>query len=98
MMDLSDGLGADLPRLARASGVGFEVNAEAIPRNRGCSLRNALNDGEDYELLFAVPGEISEGLERRWRKHWSLELTRIGRLTRSKSAPRNWPGGYVHFQ
>ena len=37
MMDLSDGLGADLPRLARASRVGFEVEESAIPRHRGCS-------------------------------------------------------------
>ncbi len=54
MMDLSDGLGADLPRLARASGVGFEVDEDALPRNRGCTVAQAINDGEDYELLFAI--------------------------------------------
>lgn len=31
MMDLSDGLAADLPRLARASGLGAAVEAEAVP-------------------------------------------------------------------
>src|ERR1041385_5105074 len=54
MMDLSDGLGADLPRLAKASGVGFAIDEEALPRPRGCSIAEAINDGEDYELLFAI--------------------------------------------
>lgn len=99
MMDLSDGLGADLPRLARASKVGFEVNEEAIPRHSGCSLRQALGDGEDYELLFAVSSERSVELQRRWRRRWPLKLTRIGRLTKSKSSSaKTWPTGYVHFK
>ena len=42
MMDLSDGLGADLPRLALASGVGFAVDENEIPRHRGCSVRHAI--------------------------------------------------------
>ena len=98
MMDLSDGLGADLPRLARASGVGFEVDENAVPRHRGCSVRHAIGDGEDYELLFAVSPKVSAELQRRWRKRWPLELTRIGRLTKAKSPPENWPAGYVHFK
>jgi thiamine-monophosphate kinase len=98
MMDLSDGLGADLPRLARSSGVGFEVDENAVPRHRGCSVRHAIGDGEDYELLFAVSPKVSAELQRRWRKRWRLELTRIGRLTKAKSSPENWPAGYVHFK
>jgi thiamine-monophosphate kinase len=98
MMDLSDGLGADLPRLARASGVGFEVDEEALPRHRGCTVRQAIGDGEDYELLFAVPPKSSAELQRRWRKRWPLELTRVGRLTKATSSPANWPAGYAHFQ
>ena len=61
MMDLSDGLGADLPRLARASGVGFEIDEAAIPRTRGCTIQQAISDGEDYELLFAIAQEQSDG-------------------------------------
>lgn len=98
MMDLSDGLGADLPRLARASGVGFEVDENAIPRQGGCSVRHAIGDGEDYELLFAVSPKVSAELQRRWEKRWPLKLTRIGRLTKAKSPPENWPAGYVHFK
>jgi thiamine-monophosphate kinase len=98
MMDLSDGLGADLPRLSRASGVGFEVDEHAVPRHRGCSVCHAIGDGEDYELLFAVSPKVSAELQRRWRKRWRLELTRIGRLTKAKSSPENWPAGYVHFK
>ena len=98
MMDLSDGLGSDLPRLACASGVGFEVDENAVPRHRGCSVRHAIGDGEDYELLFAVSPKVSSELQRRWRKRWPLELTRIGRLTKAKASPENWPAGYVHFK
>ena len=98
MMDLSDGLGSDLPRLACASGVGCEVDENAVPRHRGCSVRHAIGDGEDYELLFAVSPKVSSELQRRWRKRWPLELTRIGRLTKAKASPENWPAGYVHFK
>src|SRR3954466_16195601 len=47
MMDLSDGLGADLPRLARASKVGFDVQMKHLPLARGATIDNALSEGED---------------------------------------------------
>jgi thiamine-monophosphate kinase len=100
MMDLSDGLGADLPRLARASGVGFEVDESAVPRSRGCSAEQAISDGEDYELLFAVGAAEAVALQTRWRRKFpKLRLTRIGRFIRtSEVADRKLPRGYVHFQ
>ena len=55
MIDLSDGLGADLPRLSRASGTGFELRAAALPLGPGASWRDALEGGDDYELLVALP-------------------------------------------
>jgi thiamine-monophosphate kinase len=100
MMDLSDGLGADLPRLARASGVGYEIDLNALPRNRGCSLDDALSEGEDYELLFAVPSPDRDRLEASWvRKFPNLPLTRIGSLSQSPKIryPR-LKSGYIHFQ
>jgi thiamine-monophosphate kinase len=100
MMDLSDGLGADLPRLARASGLGFEVDENAIPRQRGCSISQAISDGEDYELLFAISPHSSARLLQRWRKRFpKLPLTRIGRLSSSLVIGHSkLPPGYVHFQ
>ena len=100
MMDLSDGLGADLPRLAAASGLDFELDEAALPRHRGCSIQQAIGDGEDYELLFAVPAAEATELQRKWRRNFArLPLTRIGRFTpKTKSGMRKMPRGYVHFQ
>src|SRR6266700_4175571 len=44
MIDLSDGLGIDLPRLARASKVGFKIDINLLPRSRGCNIDNAVSD------------------------------------------------------
>jgi thiamine-monophosphate kinase len=111
MMDLSDGLGADLPRLARASKTGFDIELENLPLTRGATIDNAISDGEDYELLFAVSPRDRNSLEREWRRKFpKLLLTRIGSLSRkspvtdAKQRPgfpianRKLPSGYVHFQ
>jgi thiamine-monophosphate kinase len=100
MMDLSDGLGVDLPRLARASKVGFGLEMENLPLNPGAKIDNAISDGEDYELLFAISPRQSKRLQRGWRKKFPrLPLTRIGCLN-PKSEFRNSKlrSGYVHFQ
>ena len=52
MMDLSDGLLIDLPRLAEASGVGVVV--DEVPVADGATRDQALGGGEDYELLIAI--------------------------------------------
>jgi len=99
MMDLSDGLAGDLPRLARASGTGFVIDPVRLPRRRGATLGQALSDGEDFEVLFAVAPRDADRLESSWKKRWpKLRLTWIGRLTRTVTA--NGLGrarGYDHF-
>jgi thiamine-monophosphate kinase len=100
MMDLSDGLGTDLPRLARASKAGFQIHFENLPLSRGAKVNDAISEGEDYELLFAIPRHQSQRLQKEWRRKFpKLQLTRIGSLV-PQSAIRNpqLPGGYVHFQ
>lgn len=100
MMDLSDGLGGDLPRLARASKLGFKIDMEKLPLSPGAKIENAISDGEDYELLFAIPPRNRESLEREWKQKFpKLRLTRIGSLNRkSQIANRKLPRGYVHFK
>jgi thiamine-monophosphate kinase len=100
MMDLSDGLGADLPRLAKASKVGFKIDMERLPLAPGAKIDNAISDGEDYELLFATSVRDRKHLQNNWRKNFPrLPLTCIGRFI-PKSEIRNpkLPGGYVHFK
>ena len=100
MMDLSDGLGSDLPRLARASKLGFEIDHAALPLNRGCTVEDAVSDGEDYELLFALSPRDRPRLEKSWAKQFPrVPLTRIGSLNRkSKIENRKLPRGYLHFR
>ena len=84
MMDLSDGLGPDLMKLCEASGVSAVLEADRIPRNAGCSLEQALNDGEDFELLLAVAPAQAGRLLRSIGKDFRCGLRRIGRIV-----PRN---------
>ncbi|PYK71898.1 MAG: thiamine-phosphate kinase [Verrucomicrobia bacterium] len=100
MIDLSDGLGTDLPRLARSSKFGFSIDQRALPLSRGCSIRQAISDGEDYELLFAVSPRERKRLQTRWQKKFpELPLTRIGHLNqRSKIKNQKLKSGYVHFR
>ncbi|PTX93642.1 thiamine-phosphate kinase [Spartobacteria bacterium LR76] len=94
MMDLSDGLGSDLPRLARLSRCGYSITPEALPRRRGCSIDQAIRDGEDYELLFTVPPRRVGELREKWPFPKTL-LTEIGALTRSTAS--KIPPGFDHF-
>ncbi len=97
MMDLSDGLATDLPRLAIASRLGFEVDLENLPLHRGSSPENGLRDGEDYELLFALPSAARKRLETEWRiKFPTLRITAIGRLVEN-GRTRFSEKGYDHF-
>jgi thiamine-monophosphate kinase len=54
-IDVSDGFVRDLQRLCAASGVGAEVDCDALPAGPGATLEDALSGGEDYALLFSVP-------------------------------------------
>jgi thiamine-monophosphate kinase len=100
MMDLSDGLGADLPRLARASKLGFKIDKEKLPVAPGAKIDNAISDGEDYELLFAISPRERARLQKSWRKKFpNLPLTRIGSFTQLSTINHKLlPRGYVHFQ
>ncbi|MCK5801399.1 MAG: thiamine-phosphate kinase [Lentisphaeria bacterium] len=80
MMDVSDGLLLDASRVCKASGVSLLLDCPSIPRRRAeTTLSQALSDGEDYELLLAVPSHAAAKLLADWPFDDVL-LTRIGRF------------------
>ncbi len=94
MIDVSDGLAGDLRHLLKASRVGAELLAGAIPISREARraakaesaakppLLAALTDGEDFELLFTVASRQAVPLLDAWRKQFpSVVLSCIGKIT-----------------
>jgi thiamine-monophosphate kinase len=89
MIDLSDGLGADLYHLTDESRCGAIVEAAAIPVARvsmaddtRTPLDHALNDGEDFELLFTLPGEAGDRLiAEQPLRAFGVAVTKIGWIT-----------------
>jgi len=91
MMDLSDGLSTDLPRLCAASGVGARIETAKIPSvqlpkdGRGSTsvpLNLALHGGDDYELLFTVPRGKAKQIPHSQN---GTRLTAIGEITKEKT-------------
>lgn len=96
MLDLSDGLAGDLPHILKASGVGAELLASAIPISREARqaaksaapaktpLLAALTDGEDFELLFTLASRDAVALLDAWKKQFeSTPLSCIGKITQT---------------
>ncbi|MEW6730030.1 MAG: thiamine-phosphate kinase [Acidobacteriota bacterium] len=81
MIDISDGLSSDLSHICQESGVGAEIEATAIPIAEGASLAQALNGGEDYELLFTVNPARSAEIDQLRRELPDIELNHIGVIT-----------------
>jgi thiamine-monophosphate kinase len=84
MIDISDGLSTDLNHICRLSKKGAVVEADKIPVSRNAKgLDSALNDGEDFELLFTMPRKKFERLKKQWR--FKTKLTEIGEIVSKKS-------------
>jgi len=84
MMDLSDGLNADIRRICKRSGVGAVIEAEKLPVSEAAmesddAVGAALNDGEDFELLFTVKAEDCERLLSQW--DGDVAITAVGYVT-----------------
>ncbi len=115
-MDASDGLADAVRQIAAASGVGIEIDADAVPVPEAArrtfssaggpdALEVAVSGGEDYELVFTVPGRRRRALEAVLRHAGGLRCTRIGTVTANRrtvmarggvSTPA--PAGFTHFR
>ncbi len=92
--DVSDSLSFDLDQICLLSGCGAQIELEKIPvrsaaselaKSRGgkSALEHALYDGEDFELILAVPPAQLEELMR--DEQYGQELTVVGRFVEGSS-------------
>ncbi len=111
-MDVSDGLAGDLPKLARASGLGAHVHVERLPLSNAlktCATAEqardwALGAGDDYELLLAVAPQRFAQLQAAAHR-LNLTLTVIGEINAGSAVTWSLHGesfepratGYDHF-
>lgn len=107
MIDLSDGLAADLHHICGASGVGALLEADLIPFDEnlveispaGKGHQSLLSTGEDFELLFTVPMEKISSLECGIITRIGIITTNVGVIEVASGGER-WfapPAGYRHF-
>jgi thiamine-monophosphate kinase len=111
-IDLSDGLAASVRQLAQACGAGAIVEASAVPWHPSVHMvwpdaadgLTAAMGGDDYELLFAVPGRRRRAFEAVACRRDGPLVTRIGRLTKETEIVMQrgedgvaLPAGYAHF-
>ena len=98
MMDLSDGLGSDLPKLAHESDCSFSIATDSVPRHAGCTVKEALSDGEDYELLTTISPKAWPGIMTRWSARFpATSLTCIGSMIPAGDKATSLPSGYDHL-
>ncbi|MBS0210035.1 MAG: thiamine-monophosphate kinase [Planctomycetes bacterium] len=101
-MDISDGLALDLSRLAKASGCGACLDLQAIPSAPAAhqlaaeqpgktALDHALGDGEDFELLLAVPADEAARIVR--EQSLTVPITAIGRFVEQPGLWQSTPDG-----
>jgi thiamine-monophosphate kinase len=87
MCDVSDGLVRDLGHVARASGVGVELDSKAL-LDPAVTLDDVLAGGEDHALVATLPGEPPEGCRV------------IGRVVDGEGVlvdGKPYAGGWEHF-
>ena len=109
-LDISDGLAIDCGRMLTASHVGGTIELDLVPihpdaislsevlhTNQITSLEHAMQDGEDFELLLAMPAEAAQALVQDDPSSLVAKTTMqpriIGRVTKSLDFCSTTPDG-----
>ena len=98
MIDLSDGLLADLGHILEASGVGARVELEKIPLSHfyesvlsEVGYDPAIAGGDDYELCFTTSAEVDADLTK-----MNVPVTRIGEILTDSGLEVVEPSGRLY--
>lgn len=101
-IDVSDGLSLDAARIARASRLALILDPARIPiaaaarrlarRTGRTPLDHALGDGEDYELLLALPSSACASAQALLRR-WGVKATEVGSFRRGSGLWFRGPNG-----
>lgn len=104
MIDISDGLLADLGHVCRQSGCGAEIMLASVPRSFAFEeAARALPvypwhcvaaGGEDYELCFTAPPESRAAIEK-IGKNSGIQVSVVGKVTRSGQVTAIMPDGSI---
>jgi thiamine-monophosphate kinase len=108
LVDVSDGLAADLRHLAAASGVSLTIDPATLPRVPGATESDALASGEEYELALTAGASLDADA---FAARFGVALTRIGHaharaatdgallhVSRTEGGARvDLPNGHDHF-
>ncbi|MDO8603253.1 MAG: thiamine-phosphate kinase [Candidatus Omnitrophota bacterium] len=106
MIDISDGLLADLGRILKESGKGAIIYESAIPVSKNAlGFDSAVRDGEDFELIFTLPESSACRLKKFWP--FKTKISEIGRICsfrkgfflvrKNGKSERIKPAGFTHF-
>ena len=106
MIDVSDGLAADLGHILESSRVGCIIYEEDIPISKNArTFDSAIKEGEDFELVFTMPESQADRLTKKWP--FDVRLSKIGRVCNADEGfnlvrkigkrEKMEPAGYTHF-
>jgi thiamine-monophosphate kinase len=84
MIDLSDGLAGDAGHLAAASSVRIVLDPGLVPVHPDLSVQDAtslaMSGGEDYELCFVSPPDVTGPRADEFQRRFGVGLTRVGHV------------------
>lgn len=108
MIDISDGLSRDLNQITKSSDMGAAIFEDSIPLSaQAKDLKQAISDGEDFELLFTLSAQEARRLPSSIPGRIKTPLTQIGKIVDKRFGTRIVdkagrskllrPKGFTHF-